>query len=97
MFSAVRNGYSCVPVGLSEGLDIRLNTAVRKITYSNSGAEVTVSNARTHSNPATLKGEPLNNPSLLCIVFPIGYFMVFLFIISFQQDAVYNDIHELHH
>nr|XP_053648484.1 lysine-specific histone demethylase 1A-like [Cherax quadricarinatus] len=52
----VRNGYSCVPVGLSEGLDIRLNMAVRKIMYSNSGAEVTVSNARNHSNPATLKG-----------------------------------------
>lgn len=53
---AVRNGYSCVPVGLSEGLDIRLNTAVRKISYSGQGAEVTVSNARNHSNPATLKG-----------------------------------------
>ena len=24
----VRNGYSCVPVALSEGLDIKLNTAV---------------------------------------------------------------------
>lgn len=62
----VRNGYSCVPVGLSEGLDIRLNTAVRKITYSNSGAEVTVSNARTHSNPATLKAD-----AVLCTL-PLG-------------------------
>jgi hypothetical protein len=26
----VRNGYSCVPVALSEGLDIKLNTAVRQ-------------------------------------------------------------------
>jgi hypothetical protein len=27
----VRNGYSCVPVALSEGLDIKLNTAVQQI------------------------------------------------------------------
>ncbi|XP_069958363.1 lysine-specific histone demethylase 1A isoform X2 [Cherax quadricarinatus] len=62
----VRNGYSCVPVGLSEGLDIRLNMAVRKIMYSNSGAEVTVSNARNHSNPATLKAD-----AVLCTL-PLG-------------------------
>ena len=29
----VRNGYSCVPVALSEALDIKLNTAVRQIRY----------------------------------------------------------------
>ena len=29
----VRNGYSCVPVALSDGLDIKLNTAVRQIRY----------------------------------------------------------------
>ena len=27
----VRNGYSCVPVALSEGLDIKLNTMVQQI------------------------------------------------------------------
>ena len=27
----VRNGYSCIPVSLSEGLDIKLNTAVQQI------------------------------------------------------------------
>ncbi len=35
---AVRNGYSCVPVALSEGLDIKLNAAVRQIRYSSTGA-----------------------------------------------------------
>jgi hypothetical protein len=30
----VRNGYSCVPVALSEALDIKLNTAVRQIRYN---------------------------------------------------------------
>jgi lysine-specific histone demethylase 1 len=29
----VRNGYSCVPVALSEGLDIKLNTATRQIRF----------------------------------------------------------------
>ncbi|XP_044758045.1 lysine-specific histone demethylase 1A [Coccinella septempunctata] len=45
----VRNGYSCVPVALAEGLDIKLNAAVRKVEYSNSGVEVTVYNPE---NPA---------------------------------------------
>ncbi|KAF2355005.1 Amine oxidase [Trinorchestia longiramus] len=52
----VRNGYSCVPVALCEGLDIRLSTAVRKISYDNNGVEVQVSCARNHSNPTTIKG-----------------------------------------
>jgi len=36
-FYAVRNGYSCVPMALSDGLDIKLNSAVRQIKYSNTG------------------------------------------------------------
>ncbi|MCL4129853.1 UNVERIFIED_CONTAM: hypothetical protein GTU68_035171 [Idotea baltica] len=51
----VRNGYSCVPVALSEGLDIRLNNAIRKIVYTNSSVEVVVSNSRNHSSPSTFK------------------------------------------
>ena len=47
----VRNGYSCVPVALSEGLDIKLNTAVRQIRYNQQGVEVTTSNARNNTNP----------------------------------------------
>ena len=45
----VRNGYSCVPVALSEGLDIKLNTAVRQIRYNQQGVEVTTSNARNNT------------------------------------------------
>lgn len=33
----VRNGYSCVPVALSEGLDIKLNTAVRQVRCNSNG------------------------------------------------------------
>ena len=31
VYFAVRNGYSCVPVALSDGLDVKFNTAVRKV------------------------------------------------------------------
>jgi hypothetical protein len=33
----VRNGYSCVPVALAEGLDIKLNTTVKQVRYTASG------------------------------------------------------------
>lgn len=62
----VRNGYSCVPVALSEGLDIKLNTAVRKVVYTPSGVEVTVSNAKNNTNSMTLKGD-----AVLCTL-PLG-------------------------
>ena len=62
----VRNGYSCVPVALSESLDIKLNTAVRQVRYSQSGCEVTTSNARNHTNPVTYKAD-----AVLCTL-PLG-------------------------
>ena len=37
LFFVVRNGYSCVPMALSDGLDIKLNSAVRQIKYTNTG------------------------------------------------------------
>lgn len=36
----VSNGFSCVPAALAEGLDIRLNTAVRNVKYTRQGVEV---------------------------------------------------------
>ena len=42
ILSSVRNGYSCVPVALSEGLEIKLNSAVRQIRYSSTGKIKTV-------------------------------------------------------
>jgi hypothetical protein len=58
----VRNGYSCVPVALSAGLDIKLNTAVRLIQYGAHGVEITTTNSRNHSNPVTYKGTILAIP-----------------------------------
>lgn len=51
---AVRNGYSCVPVALSEGLDIRLNTAARAVRYSTSGVEVWAATSRNPTNTHTV-------------------------------------------
>ena len=62
----VRNGYSCVPVALSEGLDIKLNTAVRQVRYTAAGVEVTTSNARINTNPVTYKAD-----CVLCTL-PLG-------------------------
>ncbi|XP_064629028.1 lysine-specific histone demethylase 1A-like [Lineus longissimus] len=62
----VRNGYSCVPVALSEGLDIKLNTGVRQVRYSQQGIEVVTTNSRNNSNPVTYKGD-----AVLCTL-PLG-------------------------
>ena len=59
----VRNGYSCVPVALSEGLDIKLNTAVRQIRYNQQGVEIMTTNARNNTNPVTYKGERVSRVS----------------------------------
>lgn len=54
---AVKNGYSCVPIALTEGLDIRVNTAVNKIKYFKGGVEVTAENLKTNDSSMTYKGE----------------------------------------
>lgn len=53
----VRNGYSCVPVALAEGLDIKLNAAVKKVEYNSRGVEVTVYNPGNPSNTNTYHAE----------------------------------------
>ncbi|XP_043481317.1 lysine-specific histone demethylase 1A [Leptopilina heterotoma] len=50
----VRNGYSCVPVALSEGLDIRLNTAARAVRYGPNGVEVWAAPARSPQSSHTV-------------------------------------------
>lgn len=62
----VRNGYSCVPVALSEGLDIKLNTAVKSIRYSQHGIEVLTMNTRSNSGMVSFKGD-----AVLCTL-PLG-------------------------
>lgn len=54
---SVRNGYSCVPVALADGLDIKLNAAVKRVEYNNRGVEVTVFNPKNTSTTNTYHGE----------------------------------------
>lgn len=53
----MRNGYSCVPVALAEGLDIKLNTAVKQITYGPNSVEVSTTNPRSNTNGHVYKGK----------------------------------------
>lgn len=46
----VRNGYSCLPAALAEGLDIRLNTAVRHVRYNRTGKQNLTSFSRPEVN-----------------------------------------------
>lgn len=56
-FVTVLNGYSCVPIALCRDLDIRLNTAVKKIKYYDGGVEVTAANLSTNNSQVVHKGE----------------------------------------
>ena len=62
----MRNGYSCVPVALSEGLDIQLNTAVKQVRYSTTGVEIATMHSRTNNNPVTYKADAV------LITLPLG-------------------------
>ncbi|XP_078279530.1 lysine-specific histone demethylase 1A isoform X3 [Rhinoraja longicauda] len=62
----VRNGYSCVPVALAEGLDIKLNTVVRQVRYTASGCEVIAQNTRSNSQTYIYKCD-----AVLCTL-PLG-------------------------
>lgn len=63
----VRNGYSCVPVALAEGLDIRLNTAARAVRYGPTGVEVWVAPARSpHTN------QTIHKADAVLVTLPLG-------------------------
>ncbi|XP_035207347.1 lysine-specific histone demethylase 1A-like [Stegodyphus dumicola] len=62
----VRNGYSCVPVALADGLDIKLNMAVKSIRYAHQGVEVLAMNTRANSGMVSFKGD-----AVLCTL-PLG-------------------------
>ncbi|KAK2558028.1 Lysine-specific histone demethylase 1A [Acropora cervicornis] len=64
----VRNGYSCLPKALAEGLDIRLNTAVRHVRYNRTGVElVTQSTGKSSiTTTQTFKGDAV------LITLPLG-------------------------
>lgn len=46
-----------MPISLCRDLDIRLNTAVKKIKYYDGGVEVTAENLKTNNSQVVHKGE----------------------------------------
>lgn len=64
----VRNGYSCLPGALAEGLDIRLNTAVRHVRYNRTGVEIVTQSTSKASitTTQTFKGDAV------LITLPLG-------------------------
>jgi len=64
----VRNGYSCLPAALAEGLDIRLNTAVRHVRYNRTGVEIVTQSTSKSSitTTQTFKGDAV------LITLPLG-------------------------
>lgn len=50
----VRNGYSILPTAYADSLDIRLNTAARKIIYGEDRCEVVVQSTQVNSPPITI-------------------------------------------
>ncbi|CAF0754511.1 unnamed protein product [Brachionus calyciflorus] len=69
----VRNGYSCLPIALSEGLDIRLSSAAKKIKYSHSGVEVEVESTKPCAtlNIKSSKNE-IEKADAVIITMPLG-------------------------
>lgn len=55
--TTVLNGYSSVPIALSRDLDIRLDTAVKKIKYYDGGVEVTAENLKTNNSQVVHKAD----------------------------------------
>lgn len=51
--TTVKNGYSCVPIALTEALDIRVNTAVKRVRYFDGGVEVCTEHLKTNQSSVT--------------------------------------------
>ncbi|XP_022649589.1 lysine-specific histone demethylase 1A-like isoform X1 [Varroa jacobsoni] len=62
----VRNGYSCVPMALAEGLDIKRSHTVRQIEISPTGVVVTTATPKGNTNLQTFKAD-----AVLCTL-PLG-------------------------
>lgn len=77
----MKNGYSAAPIALSDGLDIRVNTAVKNIKYFPGGVEVTAENLKTNNSTVTYKGE------FSFLFFNVWFFLFysfFLFLLQFN-------------
>lgn len=65
----VRNGYSCLPIALSEGLNIKLSYAAKQIKHTDKGVEVTVQS----TNPLnTTNTNEIDKADAVLVTIPLG-------------------------
>ena len=67
----VRNGYSCLPIALSEGLNIKLSYAAKEIKYSDKGVEVTVQSTNP-INTANKAQNEVDKADAVLVTIPLG-------------------------
>ncbi len=65
----VRNGYSCLPIALSEGLNIKLSYAAKQIKHTDKGVEVIVQS----TNPLnTTNTNEIDKADAVLVTIPLG-------------------------
>lgn len=80
--TTVKNGYSCLPIALTNGLDIRVNTAVKHIKYHSNGVEVTTENLKKNNATTVMKAD------LVLCTLTLGVLKVSISPLSEKQENV---------
>ena len=70
-FVLVRNGYSCLPIALSEGLNIKLSYAAKLIKHTDKGVEVTVQSTNP-LNTANNSSNEVDKADAVLVTIPLG-------------------------
>jgi len=72
----VRNGYSCLPISLSEGLNIKLSYEAKLIKYSDKEVEVTVQSTNPLNNMSNFKNQQkkteIDKADAVLVTIPLG-------------------------
>lgn len=55
--STIHNGYSCIPMALTKGLNVQLNNVVRCIKYDTDGMEVITDNVKINKQGIVYRGD----------------------------------------
>jgi lysine-specific histone demethylase 1 len=65
----VRNGYSCLPIALSEDLNIKLSSAAKQIKHTDKGVEVTVQSTNPLSSASS---NEIDKADAVLVTIPLG-------------------------
>ncbi|KAJ6649391.1 Suppressor of variegation 3-3 [Pseudolycoriella hygida] len=80
--TTVKNGYSCLPIALTNGLDISVNTVVKAIKYHSNGVEVTTENLKKNNASTVMKAD------LVLCTLTLGVLKVSISPLSENQENV---------